>query len=189
MQKKQNCGRLPEARFFRRRRTDVLKFLERREQHGRLRIYSRDGGKMGRVPAPGSETVYRGPHSGGAEIQRRLGDPHGRRQAGGPAPDQAQGGGQGGGRGDCAPASGPDSREEPYAADEYALCAWTVPGRRGGHGGGAAAGHRPGGVSLLQRAPGGGGRRGGALFFQSRSGDAAVRLPDLRLCQPVSGAH
>ena len=88
--------------------------------------------------------------------------PPSRRTCAGPGTGRGTNGDLGG----PGPTAGPDDWEDPYAADEYALCAWTVPGRCGGHGGGAAAGHRPGGVLLLQRAPAGGGRRGGALFFQ-----------------------
>ena len=144
---------------------------------------------MGRIRAPGSEAVHRGPHPRGPEIQRLLGRPCGRREAGGSAAGQAQGGSPAGGAGGPAPPGGPDRRANPHAPDEHPLCARPVPCRRGGHGGGAPAGHRPGGVPLFQRAPGGGGQGGEGLLYQPGSGDAAVRLPDFRLCQPVPGGH
>ena len=79
----------------------------------------------------------------------------------------------------------PAGPHQPDAPDEHPLPAGNVPGGGGGHGGGPSAGHRPGGVLLLHRPAGAGGAGGRSLPRQPGHGGTAVRLPDLRLRQPL----
>ena len=84
---------------------------------------------------------------------------------------------------------GPPGQPLRHAADEHPLPPGGGPGRVRCHGARPPAGHRPGGVPLLQRPSRGRRPGGGALPPQPGPGGKALRLPHLRLLQPVPGAH
>ena len=133
-------------------------------------------GKMEDLAPDGPAVLHRRPHPRRAEVRHGLGHPRGRGKAPGPPACPETGGG---------PRLRPAGPHQPHAPDEHPLPAGPVFGGGGGHGGRPPAGHRPGGVLLLHRPAGTGGAGGGGLSHQPGHGSAPVRLPDLRLCQPL----
>ena len=154
-------------------------------QHDEISHRAAGRGKMGSLSPDRAAAVHPGTDPRGAEVRKSLGHPcrrpKARRPPSGPAPGASRSG--------AAVSRQVFERRNPHAADEHPLPPRALPGGGGSHGSGAPTGHRPGGVPLLQRSTGTGGAGGGALSHQPPHGGAAVRLPALRLCQPVPGAH
>ena len=133
------------------------------------------------LDSDGTAVLHCRAHPRRAEIWEVLGHPRRYGEAGRPPPDTAAEELPTGADGSRRPA-GP---RQPHASDEHSLCVGPLPGGGGGHGGRHPEGNSHGGVLLLHGPAGDGGRRRGALPHQSGHGGPAVRLPDLRLRQPL----
>lgn len=127
-------------------------------------------------PTDGAAPLRCRSHSRRAEVREVLGHPRRRGKAPG-RPTCPKAGGDRGRR--C---SGP---HQPHAPDEHPLPAGNVRDRGTGHGGRTPAGHRLGEVLLFYRPAGQSGAGGGGPHHQPGPGSAAVRLPDLCLCQSL----
>ena len=129
---------------------------------------------MGPFPPDGAAPLHRRSHTRRAEVREVLGHPRRRGKAPGrPVCPQT------GGDRRCSGARCTD------ASDEHPLPAGNVRGCGTGHGSRPPAGHCLGGVLLLHQPAGESGAGGGGLPHQPGPGGAAVRLPDLRLCQSL----